>query len=220
MFQAIQRADHATLCTLAKTFIGTRNDIAAVLCLDHVFSSPLELRNIPISGVQELLSLYLNYLHLLIKLQGDESLSNTSNKQRLFGFQAQGEGRLLVPKRTLLYGKLANKSGSGGRGDDGHVCGYEELRRSINGIIGSRIIDHTKLLDDTCRGVHGLSPCLQLLVQGECNPLEDQEPCTFQHVQTEELTVDWYHARLRLILLQFEILDTARRVYFDFDVIK
>ena len=219
MFQAIQRADYAALCALAKTFIGMRNDIAAVLCLDRVFSSPLELRTIPISGVQEWLSLYLNYLRLLIKLQGDKSLSNTSNKQRLFGFRALGEGRSLVPKRTLLYGKLASKSGSGGRGDDGHICGYDELRRGINGIIGSRILDRTRFLENACRGVHGLSPCLQLLVQGECNPPDGQELCTFQHIQPEELTADWYHVRRRSVLLQLEILNTARQFYLDFDAI-
>jgi hypothetical protein len=112
MFKAIQGADHASLRTLAKTFIRTENDPAALLCLDHVFSSPLKLRNLPLVEIQASLSLYLDYIRLLNKFYNDESLTEGSNHQRLFGFQVLGENRYLVPKHTLLYEKLTNRSGS------------------------------------------------------------------------------------------------------------
>lgn len=209
MFQAIQRTDYATLRTLAKTFIKTGNDLSAVVCLDHVFSSPLELQNLPISEVRELLSIYLDYIRLLNRVLRDESLSETSNKKRLFGFRALGEGRWLVPKSTLLCGKLIKKSSSGWS-DDGYRCSSEELRRGINEVIQIRIVNHTKVQNGACRKVHGFSPCLRLLIRGECSPPGGQESCPFQHVQPEQLTIDWYHSRLRLILLQFKIIDRAR----------
>ena len=218
MFQAIGHADHTTLRALAKTFTGAGNDLFALLCLDHVFSSPLELRHLQHFEVQELLSLYLDYIRLLNKFSRDDSLSNGSNNQRLFGFRFLGGARWLVPKRTLLHGKLTSRSGSGKQGTGGHECGFDDLRRAVIEIIRSRIHDRTKVQNNACCEVQGFLPCLKLLVQGECSPSDGEEPCTSQHLQQGQLTLDWYHTRLRLILLQFKILDTAR--YFDPHVVK
>ena len=204
MFQAIQRADYETLRMLAKTFIETKDDLAAVLCLDHVFSRPFELQGLTIFEVQESLSLYLGYIRLLIKFLHDESVFNNLDKQRLFGFQALGEGRWLVPRHTVLHEGLAGASDSSERGDDGYICGYDELRRGIKVVIKNRISTRTWTENRACREIRGFSPCLRFLIHGECNHL-----CTFRHILPQRVTIDWYHARLRLILLQFEILHTA-----------
>jgi len=213
MFKAIRHADHASLRTLSKTFIRTENDPAALLCLDHVFSSPLRLKNLPLVLVQTSLSLYLGYVRLLNKFYNDKSLVENSNHQKLFGFFVLGENRYLVPKHTILYKKLTNRSTSGKKSTDGLSCDYGELSQGITQLISSRISGRTGALDSACRDVHGFSPCLHLLVQNKCNPPEGKESCTFQHIQPKQLTVDWYHARVRLILLQFQILDSAR--YYD-----
>ena len=218
MFKAIQRADHASLRTLAKTFIGAGNDPAALLCLDHVFSSPPKLRNLPLLEVQALFSLYLDYIHLLNKFLHDESLVQGSNHQRLFGFQVLGDDHYLVPRHIILHEKLTDGSGSGGKSVDGYGCGYDELSQGIVQLIKSRVSDRTEIQNKACCDLHGFLPCLSLLVEGECNPPKGDGPCTFQHIQPEKLTVDWYHARLRLVLLQFQILDTAQ--YHDSDVVK
>ena len=209
MFKAIQRADRESLRTLAKTFIGIGNDLAALLCLDHVFSSPLKLRGLPLAEVQASLSLYLAYIRLLDKFRHDESLAEGSNRQRLFGFQVLGRNSYLIPENTLLHGRPINRSDSGGKSVGGHGYGYDEIRRGITQLISSRIDGRTETQNKACRDVHGFSPCFDLLVQKRC-PQKGKEPCTFQHVQPEQLTVNWYHARLRLILLQFQILHSAR----------
>ena len=209
MFEAIRRIDCAGLRTLAKAFVGIGNDSAALLCLDHVFSFPLELRKLPPPQVQASLSLYLNYIRLLNKFRRDESSAGRSNRQRVFGFQALGGDRYLVPKNTLLHGKLSNRSDPGGKGADGHRCGYDEIRRGIIQLMSSRIDGRTEIQNDACRDVHGFSPCLRFLVQKKCSP-QGTGPCTFQHIQLEQLTIDWYRTRLRLILMQFQILDSAR----------
>ena len=210
MFKAIQRADCESLRTLARTFIGIGNDPASLLCLDHVFSSPLKLRSLPLAEVQASLSLYVDYVCLLNKLQHGESLADVSNRQRLFGFQVLGGNRYLVPENTPLHGKLTSRSDSGGKSVGGYKCGYDEIRRGITQLISSRIDDRTEIQNNACRDIHGFSPCLRFLVQKKCNPQKGKEPCTFQHIQPEQLTVDWYHTRLRLILLQFQILYSAR----------
>ena len=202
MFKAIQRGDRAGVRTLARTFIGMGNDSAALLCLDRFFSSPLRLRNPPPAEVEVSLSLYLDYVHLLNKLRRDESLAQGSTRQRLFGFQVLGRNRYLVPEHSLLHKKSSK------RDTDGHRYANDELSRSISHLIPSRTIDRTKIQDDTCPGVHEFSPCLQLLVQNKCSLLKTRS-CTFQHIKPEELTANWYHTRLRLTLLRFQILDSA-----------
>jgi hypothetical protein len=218
MFKAIQRDDHTSLRTLAKTFIGAGNDPAALLCLDHVFSPPLKLRNLPLVEVQASLSLYLDYIRLLNKFRRDESPAEGSSWQRLFGFQVLGENRYLAPKHTLLHEKLINRSSSSRKSTDGYRCGYDELSWGIIQLLSSRIYDRTEIQNRACRDVHGFSPCLYLLVHRRCDPPKGEESCTFQHIQPEKFTVDWCHARLRLILLQFQILNLAR--YHDWHVIK
>ena len=158
--------------------------------------------------------MYLEYIRLLNKFRSDESLAEGSNHQRLFGFQILGD-HYLVPSNTVLHGKLINQSGPSGKGADVYRCGYDELHRGIIQLVRSRINDRTATQNDACRKIHGFSPCLRLLVQKKCNPPQGMGPCTFQHIQPEQLTVDWYRARIRLILLQFRILDSAS--YCDWD---
>ena len=210
MFKAIGRDDRTSLRTLSKTFIEKGENIAALLCLHPVFSSPPELRNLPLAQVQTWLSFYLRYICLLNELLCDESLALGSNRQRLFGFQVLGEGRCLVPRYTLLHEKFTNQSGPSGEGVENYRCGYDELDLGIVQIIKSRIRGRTEIQNNACHDAHGFSPCPYLLVQNRCNPPEGKGPCPFQHVQLKQLTVDWHRARLRLILLQFQILDSAR----------
>ena len=218
MFKAIQSADHASLRTLAKAFITAQNHPAALLCLDHAFSSPLKLRNLPFVEVQTSLSLYLDYIHLLNELCNDESLAEGSNHQKLFGFRVLGDNYYLLPTHTVLHEKITDGSGPSGKNVDGYGCGYDELSGGIVQLIRNRISDRTEVQNKACCDVHGFSPCLSLLFEGKCGPLEGEDPCTFQHIQPEQLTVDWYHARLHLILLQFQILDAAP--YHHPDVVK
>lgn len=194
------------------------NDLVALLCLDHAFSSPLKLRGLPLAEVQASLSLYLEYVRLLNKFRRDESLAEGSNRQRLFGFQVLGRNSYLVPERTLLHERLANQSSSNRRSAVGYRFDYNELSGGITRLISSRTFDRTKVQNGTCYDVHGFSPCLRLLFQKRCEPPKGQGPCPFQHIQPGELTVDWYHTRLRLILLQFQILNSAR--YDDSDAKK
>lgn len=217
MFQAIGRADRATLRTLADTFFDAGDDPAALLCLDHVFSSTPSLQHLPLRQIRETHTFFLDYIRQLTRLLRDESLAEGAHRQRLFGFKVLGETRYLVPNRTFLYEQLINQLGSSGPSVDGYECGSDELRRATSDIIKSRIRDRSKTQNSACRDIHGFSPCLWLLVQKECNP-QKQGSCTFQHVQPEQLTVDWYRSRLYLILLQFQILDAAG--YYDLDVEK
>jgi hypothetical protein len=215
MFEAIQRIDHKTLCVLAKTFIKARNDPAALLCLDYVFTSPLRLRNLSHADIHALLSLYLEYVRLLDRFYRDNSLAEGSKHQRLFGFQVQGDNRYLAPKHTRVYEILTEQSGTDEESADGFACTYNDITRGIVQLISGRIYNRTKFLNSACREVRGFSPCLSFMVRGQC---KWGESCYFQHIQQDHLTVEWYHARVRLILLQLQILNLAR--YYPWPVLK
>lgn len=215
MFEAIQRADHASLCVLAKTFIKAKNDPAALLCLDHALSSPLRLAKLSHAEIHTLLSFYLEYVRLLDRLWRDDSLAEGSKHQRLFGFQVLGEDRYLAPMHTLVHEILTRQSGTNEESADGLACTYNEITSGIVEIISSRIYNRTESLNRACRDVHGFSPCLSFMVRGHC---KWGESCDFQHIQPGHLTVEWYHSRIRLILLQLQILNLAR--YYPWPVLK
>ena len=215
MFEAIQHVDYESLRVLAKRFIKARNDPAALLCLDHFFSSPLRLGKLSHADIYALLSLYFEYVRLLDRLWRDDSLAEDSNHQRLFGFQVLEEDRYLAPKHTLVHEILTKHSGANKGSADGHACTYNEMTRGIVEIISSRIENRTEFLNSACYDVRGFSPCLKFMVRGEC---ERGESCNFQHIRQDHFTVEWYHARIRLVLLQFQILNLAR--YYPWRVVK
>ena len=215
MFGAIENTDHKSLCDLAKVFIETGNDSAALMCLDHVFSSPPKLRHLSLVDIHASLSLYLDYIRLLDRLWRDDSLAEGSKHQRLFGFQVLGEDRYIVPKHTLVNKTLTNQSAGSEEDVDGYTCTYGELSWGIVQLISSRIYDRTDLQNGACRNAHGFSPCLALIIRGQC---KRGELCDFQHVQPDHITVEWYHARVRLILLQLQILNLTR--YYPWPVAK
>ena len=218
MFEAIGRADRARLRALARNFIGAENYPAALLCLDHVFSVPLKLLNLSFGEIQAWHSLFLDYIRLLNKFGRDESLAEGSDRQRLFGFQVLGENRYLAPKHSLLHEKFTDQSGSSGKHVDGYECSYDELSSAIVQFFKSRIRNRTEIQNSACRDVHGFSPCYRVLVRKRCDPPKEKGPCPFHHIQPEQITVDWYHSRIRLILLQFQILNLAR--YYDWAMSK
>lgn len=214
MFEAIQRVDHASLCVLAKTFIKAGNDPAALLCLDHVFSSPPRLGGLSHADIHALLSLYLQYLRLLGRFYRDDSLAEGSKHQRLFGFHVLGEDRYFAPKDTLVHEILTRQSRTNEESAEGYACTHNDITWGIVQLISSRIVERTEFLNNACRDVRGFSPCLPFMVRGQCT----RESCGFQHIQQDNFTVEWYHARLRLILLQFQILNLAR--HYPWSVLK
>ena len=215
MFEAIQNGDQTSLRILAKVFIETGNDPAALMCLDDILSTPPKLRHLSLLDIHASLSLHLVYIRLLDRLWRDDSLAEGSKHQRLFGFQVLGEDRYLVPKHALIHGILANQIIGSEENIDGHTCTYDELSGAIMEFIYSRTEDCASLENSACRDAHGFSPCLALIVRGQC---KRGESCDLQHIQPDQITVEWYHARIRLILLQFQILNSAR--YYPWAVTK
>jgi hypothetical protein len=94
----------------------------------------------------------------------------------------------------------------------------DELKKGIMAILGSRTRDHESIQSKACCEIYGFPPRSRLLIQEKCNLTNWQEQRTLENIKPEQLPVNWYHTRLCLILLQFQILDSA--CLYDFNTAK
>lgn len=198
--------DLVQLRRLAFGFYIRRNSAAALICLDHVFSSHPTLHKATLVETEALLSLYLTYVRLLVQFWRDDRFSEGSNHQKVFGFEVQQEDHYLVPKNTFIYGKVSAARGMLEDPPAEYSCSREELSRVILRAIVAHIASRTKVQERACYGTRGFSPCLNTLIKGNCT----KETCPFQHIQPDSITVEWFHARLRFLFLEFQILRLAQ----------
>ena len=191
---------------LASRFLWRTNKAAALLCLDHVFSRTPSLQKATLMETESLLSLYLTYVRLLDRFWRDIQPSEGSDCQKIFAFEVQQEGHYLVPARTLIHW---NASATKGILEDPpleYIFSREELERIISTTILDRIKIRVEMQERACRGTRGFSPCLNTLIRRNCF----NEDCQFQHIPPNEITLDWFHARLRFLFLEFQILHLAQ----------
>ena len=198
--------DFTQLRRLGFSFQLRENSAAALICFDHVFSRRPTLHKTTLVETEALLSRYLTYVRLLVQFWRDECLSEGSNHQKVFGFEVQQEDHYLVPKNTFIYGKVSASRGVLGDLPAEHTCSREELSHAIRAAILDHIKSRVVVQEQACRETRGFSPCLSTLIRGNCF----NEACPFQHTQPDAITVDWFHARLRFLFLEFKILHLAQ----------
>lgn len=163
---------------------------------------------------ESLLSLYLVYVRHLDQLWRDDSFSEGSDCQKLFAFEVQQEDHYLVPSNTFLHFRISVVKGVIGNPPPEYICSREELGRTISTGILNRIKTRVETQERACRGTRGFSPCLNTLFGRECF----NNPCQFQHTPPNEITLEWFHARVRFLFLEFKILRLAQ--IFDKTVMK
>ena len=198
--------DFVRLRRLAFSFLTRTNSAAALVCLDHVFSRAPSFHGATLVETESLLSLYLTYIRLLDQLWRDGRLSEGSNCQKIFVFEVQQGDRYMVPKNTFLHGKVSAARGMPTDPPPEYICSHEELSRITSNAILGRIKSRVAIQEHACRGTRGFSPCLNTLIGRTCH----NERCQFQHIQPNEITVGWFHSRLRFLFLEFQILRLAQ----------
>jgi len=201
--------DFVQLRRLAFRFLRRTNKAAALMCLDHLFSRPPSLHKTTLMETESLLSLYLTYVRLLDQVWRDERLSEGSDCQKIFALEVQQKDHYLVPKNTFLHGKVSAARGILDDPQPEHICSHEELRRIVSDAILARMKNRVTMQERACRGTRGFSPCLNTLIRKNCF----NENCQFHHIPPDEITLDWFHARLRFLFLEFQILRLAQ--HFD-----
>ena len=61
MFRAISKRDFRTLISLNSKFLQRRNVTAAFLCIDHVYSAPVPLKNASLKEMEWHLRIFFSY---------------------------------------------------------------------------------------------------------------------------------------------------------------
>lgn len=206
--------DIGQLRRLAFSFLGRTNTTAALLCLDHVFFRAPSFHKAALLETESLLSLYLTYVRHLDQLWRDNRFSEGSNCQKIFAFEVQQEGRYIVPSDTFLHGRVSAERGIIDNPPSEYICSHEELGRFISTAIRNRLKTRVEIQERACRGTRGFSPCLYTLLGRNCY----NDSCQFQHTPPNEITLEWFHARLRFLFLEFQILRLAQ--LFDKKVMK
>ena len=221
--------DFVQLRRLASSFLKRANSAAALVCLDHVFSRTPNLHKATLKETEDLLSLYLAYVRLLDQFWRDGQLSEGSDRQKVLAFEGsdrqkvpafkgsdrqkvlalevQQEDYYLVPKNTFIHVEISAKRGIFNDPPPEYICSREELGRITSEAILRRIKSRVETQERACRGTRGFSPCLLTLIGRKCS----NEQCQFQHTKPDEITVDWFHARLRFLFLEFQILRLGQR---------
>jgi hypothetical protein len=201
--------DFVQLRRLAFNFLTRANSAAALICLDHVFSRAPSLHKATLMETESLLSRYLTYVRLLDQLWRDDQFSEGSNCQKIFAFEVQQKDHYLVPKDTFIHVKVSAARGILNDPPPEYICSHEELGRVTSSAILAHIKARVEMQERACRGTRGFSPCLYTLVGKSCfNELNER--CQFQHIQPNAITAEWFHGRLRVLFLEFQILRLAQ----------
>src|ERR1700761_3071904 len=108
MFQAICQRDISKLEALGQLF-EEENPGAALLCLDHCFTSPPKIQALSVDGVAQQLRAFFRYVKLLNTFTWADPSTNSVVK-RLFGYVRQGENSFSIPEGTLLHKILCQQN--------------------------------------------------------------------------------------------------------------
>lgn len=204
MFRARHKADLKTLRDLHLKFVEVENYPAALLCIDPVFSSTLPAYGAPLADPGPEISFHSAYFELLDRLRREDSLDVGSFRQRVLALQPRQDDRFFIPVNSFLHAALVLKSDTL-QEKGGCVVTHEGLRRVVSREVRDYIRLRAKQQHNAYRRRLGATPCLTMLAGGGCS----EAGCRFQHLRPEKITVGWFNARIRLILKEIQILNSA-----------
>ena len=204
MFRARHKGDFKTLRSLHTNFVGSMNYPAGLMCLDSAFASTLPLQGAPAVNPRPELLIHFSYFELLDRLRREDSLDTGSIRQKIFAFQPHQDDQFFVPANTFLHTIFLSKPDTV-QEKGGCVVTHEELRRVLDYEIPEYMRLRAKQQNNAYRRRLGAAPCLAAVTGGGC-PKQD---CQLQHIRPEKMTVGWFNDRIRLVLLEIQILNLA-----------
>ncbi|KAJ7671947.1 hypothetical protein B0H17DRAFT_1208872 [Mycena rosella] len=212
MFQAISRRDFSQLGPLGEEFEAT-NPAAALLCLDHCFTTPPDIQELPVEGVASKLQAFHAYVKLLNNFTWMDPC-HWPMVEKLFGYIRQGENNFLIPKGTFLHSALHLQShpASHRSAADNIVLSGSELwdvyHRALKDRLRRRVLEE----NDLCKRTKAFSPCLSFAIfDGHCNRMD----CPHEHIPGAMIDAQQYNFRVRVHLQQILIFQTAQFILND-----
>ncbi|EPQ61193.1 hypothetical protein GLOTRDRAFT_135727 [Gloeophyllum trabeum ATCC 11539] len=103
MFKTIVSGDKAKLQQLGQRLHSDNDKASALLCFNHAFVSPTELRNASAPDVAQMLQNFLIYVHLIREFALHPDPVGCVSIKRLFGFLTPSKQEVFMPTGTFLH---------------------------------------------------------------------------------------------------------------------
>ncbi|TBU23105.1 hypothetical protein BD311DRAFT_674657 [Dichomitus squalens] len=210
MFTAITKHDVQQLLILAKKLsVSEATSPAAFICLDRVFSVPLNLQTATSSQVVHALQTFHQYACMLQKLCSVKNPCDDPTVRKVFALQAITEDSFLVPKGAILAAGCDDRlTPSAQETEQGVRVNRWELEKLIIHVLKLRLRKRVKEEDEMCYGLQLLQPCLPHAVFHQCN----RTNCARIHIESKRYDAAAYHTRIRIHILQILIYQTLHAV--------
>ncbi|KAH9931245.1 uncharacterized protein B0H18DRAFT_929725 [Fomitopsis serialis] len=206
MFQAIISNDVSRLLELSEQFRRFHKDVTSALrCLDHAFMTTPNLRDARLPLLADTLHHFSVYVDLLHILAATPDLSNDEGIQRLFAFKTASEDFFLIPRNTFLHGRRWSQGFR--QSDQGVLVLKHDLNRFLRHSLQERLCTKIREENELCHQTRAFQICLPFFAFGRCN-----RECPQEHVISNEYTMDQYNLRIRVILQQILIYNSAHAV--------
>ncbi|KAF5345183.1 hypothetical protein D9758_009704 [Tetrapyrgos nigripes] len=168
MFRAILEKSTTQLRLQAKNFLEAQNIPAAILCLDHYFSTMPRLTDLSVSDVAQQLEAFLDYTQLLsTKLLADKNPQDSRMLQKLFAFERLSEGHVRLAKGSYLH-----MSVGAANSDQDFMLPSLDLLILLRNRVGQRVRNRILKEDDECKRARAFSLCLNFSTYGGCLELD------------------------------------------------
>ncbi|KAI5991381.1 hypothetical protein EDC04DRAFT_2587409 [Pisolithus marmoratus] len=205
MFQAVaaEELDHVTLEALAESFIRRKENIAALWCLNHIYS-PLPQPRL-LSATLDVFALFLErfyvYSHLLYVIASHNDPVGDHDIRRLFGITQLSEDQYVVQQGSFILtapGAQSTYKDTRINAPYTHARITGALKESVRSYLRQQIDAETYL----CYDAKVFSHCLSYVSNGFCK----YAACKQQHIQLSSLDNKQYNARVGIHLQQMRIL--------------
>lgn len=211
MFQAILSEDVTRLQQLGLKFHLEDNKPAALLCLDHVHTSPFEFQGTTLEETISTLEMFHAYAKLLHDVAFNPDPCHEGTVQKLFAFSPRGEDSFFVPQGTFIYNAIAEQAVQFEADHDVRLVSQTEISQAFKNGLSERLRRRVMDENEVCRSAKIFSPCLYAL-EGSCQRPE----CPRDHVDPARLNQKWYNDRVRIHLQQILIFQTLHSVDVDY----
>ncbi|KAF8837940.1 hypothetical protein BDN67DRAFT_908328 [Paxillus ammoniavirescens] len=206
MFQAIARADLATLEKLAGASLEKGNNALTLLCLDHVFGRRLPpLRSAKLSEMSVFLAKFLTYARLLYQVISHPDPVSSKSIKRLFCISVVSSTECGMELGSFLYNCATGNRDNPKYPQPSRVTlSRKDAVFTLRKYLAEHLRERVTAENELCCDAVAFSQCLFFLINGYCNRVE----CPQDHIVLPALDSRQYNTRVSIHLQQICILQT------------
>ena len=204
MFQAIAKADLASLGELANELTTKENRrAAALLALDHFFSQFPELKSYKIHKMASFLGKFAEYAHLLHSIISHPDPLSSDSIRRLFCIREQSNTEYGLQLNSFLHNSaIGDRDGPLYSQNSAEALSKNDVVLALRKYLAKHLRERVTKENELCCEAPVFSLCLTSIMTDRCNFTS----CAQEHVKREELDLERYNLRLGIHLQQMYIL--------------